>query len=139
MDRSSAGWAYRTVSPRVAEADDGLIAWMPLIDGAARLGVLEVRTASLDGIRMRRTRMLAHLFVMLITSKRAYSDWLAARTRTASMSPVAAVATWSTSSAPSTRRSPNGCPTTSAPACCVGSMQRPEHCAGPIAVTPHRW
>lgn len=85
MDRSSAGWAYRTVSPRVSEADDGLILWMPLVDGAERLGVLAVRTASLDRVRMRRSRMLAHLFAMLITSKRAYSDWLAARTRTATM------------------------------------------------------
>jgi serine phosphatase RsbU (regulator of sigma subunit) len=85
VDRSSAGWAYRTVSPRVAESDDGLILWMPLVDGAERLGVLAVRTASLDGVRMRRSRMLAHLFAMLITSKRAYSDWLAARTRTATM------------------------------------------------------
>lgn len=85
VDRSSAGWAYRTVSPRVAEADDGVIVWMPLVDGAERLGVLAVRTASLDGARLRRVRMLAHLFAMLITSKRAYSDWLAARTRTATM------------------------------------------------------
>lgn len=85
VDGSSAGWAYRTVSPRVAEGDDGLILWMPLVDGAERLGVLAVRTASLDGVRMRRSRMLAHLFAMLVTSKRAYSDWLAARTRTATM------------------------------------------------------
>ncbi|MFJ4518651.1 PP2C family protein-serine/threonine phosphatase [Streptomyces sp. NPDC088816] len=82
---SPAGWAYRTVSPRVADADDGVIIWMPLVDGAERLGVLEVRTAALDGARMRRSRILAHLFAMLITSKRAYSDWLAARTRTATM------------------------------------------------------
>ncbi|MGW1162941.1 PP2C family protein-serine/threonine phosphatase [Streptomyces sp. NPDC002519] len=82
---SLAGWAYRTVSSRVAEADDGVIVWMPLVDGAERLGVLAVRTASLDGVRMRRSRMLAHLFAMLITSKRAYSDWLAARIRTATM------------------------------------------------------
>ncbi|MGW0883160.1 PP2C family protein-serine/threonine phosphatase [Streptomyces sp. NPDC002671] len=85
VDRSQAGWAYRTVSPRVVEADGGLIVWMPLVDGAERLGVLGMRTASLDGVRMRRSRMLAHLFAMLITSKRAYSDWLAARARTATM------------------------------------------------------
>ncbi|EST19175.1 PP2C family protein-serine/threonine phosphatase [Streptomyces roseochromogenus] len=85
VDRSSAGWAYRTVSPQVAAADDGLIIWMPLVDGSERLGVLAVRTASLDEMRMRRSRMLAHLFAMLITSKRAYSDWLAARSRTAPM------------------------------------------------------
>ncbi|MDT0453179.1 PP2C family protein-serine/threonine phosphatase [Streptomyces hesseae] len=85
VDRSSAGWAYRTVTPRVADAGDDMIAWMPLVDGAERLGVLAVRTASLDGVRMRRSRMLAYLFAMLITSKRTYSDWLAARTRTATM------------------------------------------------------
>ncbi|MFJ2864186.1 PP2C family protein-serine/threonine phosphatase [Kitasatospora sp. NPDC087314] len=85
VDRSSAGLAYRTVSPRVNDAGDGVIVWMPLVDGAERLGVLAVRTASLDGVRMRRSRMLAHLFAMLITSKRTYSDWLAARTRTATM------------------------------------------------------
>ncbi|MFE8945752.1 PP2C family protein-serine/threonine phosphatase [Streptomyces sp. NPDC007856] len=82
---SSAGWAYRTLSPRVADTDDGVIIWMPLVDGAERLGVLAVRTASPDEARMRRSRMLAHLLAMLITSKRAYSDWLAARIRTATM------------------------------------------------------
>ncbi|MFF4406475.1 PP2C family protein-serine/threonine phosphatase [Streptomyces sp. NPDC001262] len=85
VDRTSAGWAYRTVSPRVADTADGMIVWLPLIDGAERLGVLAVRTASLDGVRMRRSRMLAHLFAMLITSKRAYSDWLAGLARTATM------------------------------------------------------
>ncbi|WP_425276263.1 PP2C family protein-serine/threonine phosphatase [Streptomyces carpinensis] len=85
VDRSPAGRAYRTVFPQVAEIEDGLIVWLPLVDGAERLGVLAVRTASLDGVRMRRSRMLAHLFAMLITSKRAYSDWLAARARTATM------------------------------------------------------
>ncbi|WP_065967209.1 PP2C family protein-serine/threonine phosphatase [Streptomyces sparsogenes] len=85
VDHSSAGWAYRTVSPRVVDADEGLIVWMPLVDGAERLGVLAVRTASLDGVLMRRSRMLACLSAMMISSKRAYSDWLAARTRTATM------------------------------------------------------
>ena len=85
VDCSSAGWAYRTVSPRVVESDGGVIVWMPLVDGAERLGVLALRTAALDGVRMRRSRMLAHLFAMLVTSKRTYSDWLAARTRTTTM------------------------------------------------------
>ncbi|MBV2155327.1 serine/threonine-protein phosphatase [Kitasatospora sp. SUK 42] len=85
VDRSPAGWAYRTVFPRVDDVEGGVIVWMPLVDGAERLGVLAVRTASLDGVRMRRSRMLSHLFAMLITSKRAYSDWLAGLTRTAAM------------------------------------------------------
>ncbi|MFJ9676808.1 PP2C family protein-serine/threonine phosphatase [Streptomyces sp. NPDC101194] len=85
VDHSPAGWAYRTVSPRMAAADDGSIVWIPLVDGSERLGVLAARAASLDEVRMRRSRMLAHLFAMLITSKRAYSDWLAARTRASAM------------------------------------------------------
>ncbi|MGE7434073.1 PP2C family protein-serine/threonine phosphatase [Kitasatospora sp. NPDC001175] len=85
VDRSPAGWAYRTVSSRVVDAGDGVIVWMPLVDAGERLGVLAVGTAALDGVRMRRSRMLAHLFAMLITSKRTYSDWLVARTRTAVM------------------------------------------------------
>ncbi|MGW3205763.1 PP2C family protein-serine/threonine phosphatase [Streptomyces sp. NPDC001135] len=85
VEGSSAGWAYRTLSPRVADAGDRSTVWVPLVDGAERLGVLVVRTASLDEVRMRRSLMLAHLFAMLITSKRSYSDWLAARTRTAIM------------------------------------------------------
>ncbi|MET9073360.1 PP2C family protein-serine/threonine phosphatase [Streptomyces sp. NPDC004232] len=85
VDRSPAGWAYRSVSPRVVGGDGGVIVWMPLVDGAERLGVLAVRAASLDRVRMRRCRMLSHLFAMLVTSKRAYSDWLAARTRTVPM------------------------------------------------------
>ncbi|MFI9802981.1 PP2C family protein-serine/threonine phosphatase [Streptomyces sp. NPDC052301] len=85
VPESPAGFAYRTVSPRTTDVGDGVIVWMPLIDGAERLGVLAVRTASLDEVRMRRSRMLAHLFAMLITSKRAYSDWLTARARTATM------------------------------------------------------
>ncbi|MCC9311417.1 serine/threonine-protein phosphatase [Kitasatospora sp. RB6PN24] len=82
---SPAGWAYRAVSPRVVEADDGVTVWLPLIDGEDRLGVLGVRCASPDEVRMRRSQMLAHLFAMLITSKRTYSDWLAGLTRTAAM------------------------------------------------------
>ncbi|MGW4453737.1 PP2C family protein-serine/threonine phosphatase [Streptomyces sp. DSM 118148] len=85
VDHSSAGWAYRTLSPRVAESGDSLMVWIPLVDGAERLGVLGVGTASLDSVLMRRSRMLAYLFATLITSKRAYSDWLAARIRTTDM------------------------------------------------------
>ncbi|MGW2650350.1 PP2C family protein-serine/threonine phosphatase [Streptomyces sp. NPDC001393] len=85
VEGSSGGWAYRTLSPQVADAHDGSIVWVPLVDGAERLGVVAVGTTLPDEARMRRSRMLADVFAMLITSKRAYSDWLAARTRTATM------------------------------------------------------
>ncbi|WP_435860663.1 hypothetical protein [Streptomyces spiralis] len=71
VEGSAAGWAYRTLSAQVADTDDRLIVWVPLVDGAERLGVLAVGVASLDAVRLRRSRMLAHLFAMLITSKRA--------------------------------------------------------------------
>ncbi|WP_189307787.1 PP2C family protein-serine/threonine phosphatase [Streptomyces albospinus] len=85
VDASQAGWAYRTVSPRVTDDGDALVVWVPLVDGAERLGVLAVRTTTLDGTRMRRSRMLADLLAMVVTSKHAYSDWIAARPRTATM------------------------------------------------------
>ncbi|KPC64724.1 serine/threonine protein phosphatase [Streptomyces chattanoogensis] len=85
VDASEAGWAYRTVSPRVMDNGDGMVVWLPLVDGVERLGVLAVQTATLDGSRMRRSRMLADLLAMVVTSKRTYSDWIVARTRTATM------------------------------------------------------
>ncbi|SOE10621.1 Stage II sporulation protein E (SpoIIE) [Streptomyces sp. 2323.1] len=85
VDTSQAGSAYRTVSPRVTDDGDDVVIWLPLVDGAERLGVLGVRTAPLDGPRMRRSRILADLLAMVVTSKRSYSDWIAARTRTATM------------------------------------------------------
>lgn len=85
VDSSEAGWAYRTLSLRVHESGDGVVAWMPLVDGAERLGVLCVRAAALDGTRLRRCRMLAAGLAMVTTSKRAYSDWFVAQTRTESM------------------------------------------------------
>ncbi|WP_246430704.1 PP2C family protein-serine/threonine phosphatase [Streptomyces rectiverticillatus] len=85
VDGSSAGWAYRTMSLRVADEEAGVIVWVPLVDGAERLGVLAVRSATLDGPRLRRSRILADLLAMAITSKRTYSDWLVARTRMAPM------------------------------------------------------
>ncbi|MET8682046.1 PP2C family protein-serine/threonine phosphatase [Streptomyces sp. NPDC004647] len=86
VDSSLAGWAYRTLSLRVAEEGSGeLIVWLPLVDGAERLGVLEVRTPALDGLKLWRLRTLAALLAMAVTSKRASSDTLARQARTEAM------------------------------------------------------
>lgn len=86
IDASLAGWAYRTASLRVAEASGGgMSVWLPLVDGVERVGVLRVRTASLDAARLRRCRTLAALIAMVITSKRGASDTFVQRTRTAPM------------------------------------------------------
>lgn len=52
---------------------------------AERLGVLGVRTRSLDAVRLRRCRTLAGILAMAIASKRAYSDSFARRARTEPM------------------------------------------------------
>ncbi|WP_413798905.1 PP2C family protein-serine/threonine phosphatase [Streptomyces iranensis] len=86
LDHSLAGFAYRTDSVRVEEeGTGGLTVWLPLMNGAERLGVLRLRMASLDGLRLWRCRTLASLLALVITSKRTYIDTFARRTRTRSM------------------------------------------------------
>ncbi|WP_055587959.1 PP2C family protein-serine/threonine phosphatase [Peterkaempfera griseoplana] len=81
VEATEAGWAYRTLSVRVHETGGCVTVWIPLVDGAERLGVLSVRAGALDGTGLRRCRMLAAVLAMVVTSKRAYSDWFVARTR----------------------------------------------------------
>ncbi|MGW7268841.1 PP2C family protein-serine/threonine phosphatase [Streptomyces sp. NPDC054842] len=86
IDGSLAGWTYRTQSLRVEESElGGMTAWLPLLDGAERLGVLAVHCPSLDPLSLRRGRTLATLLAMMITSKRAYKDSFVRRTRTEPM------------------------------------------------------
>ncbi|MEW2624208.1 PP2C family protein-serine/threonine phosphatase [Streptomyces sp. NPDC048106] len=85
VDDSMAGWAYRTVSVRIEEDQGDLVVWVPLVDGAERLGVLGMRSGSMDAGRLRRCRLLAHTLSMVVTTKRTYSDWFVARTRTRTM------------------------------------------------------
>ncbi|MFG2721233.1 PP2C family protein-serine/threonine phosphatase [Streptomyces sp. NPDC048416] len=82
IDTSVAGWCYRTVSQRIEDMETGVLClWLPVVDGAERLGVLGVRTRSVDAVRLRRCRMLTGIVAMAITSKRAYSDSFARRAR----------------------------------------------------------
>ncbi|MGW7688747.1 PP2C family protein-serine/threonine phosphatase [Streptomyces asiaticus] len=86
LDHSLAGFAYRTDSVRIEEeGTGGLTVWLPLMNGAERLGVLQLRMASLDGLTLWRCRMLASLLALVTTSKRTYLDTFAQRTRTRSM------------------------------------------------------
>ncbi len=86
VDDSLAGWAYRTQALRVEESElGGMIAWLPMVDGAERLGVLAVRSPALDPVTLRRSRTLAHLCAMMVTSKRAYKDTYVRRARTEPM------------------------------------------------------
>lgn len=87
VDGSLAGWAYRTFQLRVSEdADSGqLIAWLPLVDSSERLGVLGVQGGRLDPNVLARCRSLAAVLAVQITSKRAFSDTYARKTRTRAM------------------------------------------------------
>ncbi|WP_411124595.1 PP2C family protein-serine/threonine phosphatase [Streptomyces sp. x-19] len=86
LDTSLAGWAYRTDSLRVEEDHaGGLSVWLPLADGAERLGVVELNMDALDGLRLRRYRTMALLLALIITSKRSYSETIAQRMRTRAM------------------------------------------------------
>lgn len=86
LETSLAGWTYRTDSLRVEETPSGqLNVWLPLANGAERLGVLELTMDSLDGVTLRRCRTAASLLALIITSKRTYSDTIAQRMRTRPM------------------------------------------------------
>ncbi|MCK7625285.1 serine/threonine-protein phosphatase [Streptomyces sp. RS10V-4] len=91
VDSSLAGWTYRTLSLRVEQAGDPaagpgqLIAWLPLVDGDDRLGVLGAHMDCLDSARLRRCRTLAAVLAMVITSRRAFSDQFVQQARTETM------------------------------------------------------
>ncbi|MFH8791201.1 PP2C family protein-serine/threonine phosphatase [Streptomyces sp. NPDC017941] len=83
VSTSVAGSAYRAQELRVEELAQGgkITTWLPLIDGAERLGVIGATAPLIDGVLLRRCRMLASVLAMVITSKRAASDSFARRTR----------------------------------------------------------
>lgn len=82
IDTTVAGEAYRHDIMRLAEGGgDELSLWLPLKDGADRIGVLHIRTFRLDEPTLRRCQALAALLALVITSKRAYSDTYVRRTR----------------------------------------------------------
>ncbi|MFI6080513.1 PP2C family protein-serine/threonine phosphatase [Streptomyces sp. NPDC051217] len=86
VDSTTGGRAYRSLDLRIEESEGGgLTAWLPLINGAERLGVLGISAPAIDPVRLRRCRMLASVLAMAITSKRAYSDSLARYARTERM------------------------------------------------------
>ncbi|MEU8995003.1 PP2C family protein-serine/threonine phosphatase [Streptomyces caniferus] len=86
VDESPAGWSYRTLGLRVEESTTGpLIVWLPLVDGADRVGVVGMHVDALDGALLRRCRTLVAVLSMAITSQRGVSDHLVRQTRTDTM------------------------------------------------------
>ncbi|CAL9588599.1 hypothetical protein SUDANB121_05208 [Nocardiopsis dassonvillei] len=81
VDGTIAGSAYRSETLRLVEGDGLLELWLPLRDGADRMGVVYVSAAHLDEPTLRRCQTLASLLGLVITSKRAYSDTYVRHTR----------------------------------------------------------
>jgi sigma-B regulation protein RsbU (phosphoserine phosphatase) len=79
IDTTLAGRCFRTVEPVPSPSGEPLV-WVPVVDGADRLGVLEVRvpagTDLSEATFLERSRLLAHVTGHLIAAKRPYGDAL---------------------------------------------------------------
>lgn len=87
IDATMAGRAYRTVSVQYGPADHGpgWRVWLPLLGGIDRLGVLELDCADVSEPRRPQYQMLASLAGLMVASKSAFSDTLAAGRRSETM------------------------------------------------------
>ncbi len=92
LDGTMAGRAFRTVQVVAADSGDPRL-WVPLLDGAARLGVLEVgveTSADLyDPTLREQCWSLASLLALLLNSMETYGDSLAQPRRSHPLSPSA--------------------------------------------------
>jgi sigma-B regulation protein RsbU (phosphoserine phosphatase) len=75
VEGSVAGQAFVSTRMTQAPAEDGTWLWLPLLHGAERLGVLQVRTkADVDASLSEDLRTIAALVAELIASRRFYGD-----------------------------------------------------------------
>ena len=87
IDSTDAGDAYRELRLRGATAGDGdpHQAWIPLVDGTERLGVLELTVTDMSDVMLARYETLASLAALMIVSKSHYSDTYAQTRRSQPM------------------------------------------------------
>jgi len=88
IDSTVAGRAYRTMRIHGGPAGDGgdrQRAWVPVIDGTERLGVLELTVADMSDAMLPRYETLASLAGLMIVSKSLYSDTYAQTRRSQPM------------------------------------------------------
>ncbi len=89
LEGTVAGRAFSTGEPVLANA----AWWLPLVDGAERLGVIELEYAATPPTSVELLKLLAGLLALVIISVRRYTDvWL--RTRRAQPLSAAAEAQW---------------------------------------------
>ncbi|MGW4895567.1 PP2C family protein-serine/threonine phosphatase [Kitasatospora sp. NPDC004240] len=105
IDGSLAGRAYRTETVQIASDDrsgtvtgtgtgtgtgtdrtDPAVAWLPMIDGIGRIGVLRVAAPVLDEGLLIRCEALASVAALLVATKAPFSDVLVETMRTRPMS-----------------------------------------------------
>ncbi|RSS52224.1 serine/threonine-protein phosphatase [Streptomyces sp. WAC07061] len=79
VDGSLAGLAYR--SQRIQVSRDGTTAWVPVIDGVERLGVLRATGPVTDESVREACRALAGLAALIVVSKSTHNDLLVERVR----------------------------------------------------------
>ena len=95
IERTLAGRTFRTQQVMQEAVDGGGIRlWVPLLDGADRVGVLRVTVAEADELTVDRARHMASIAAELIVSKSAFGDNLLLARRVRDMD-LAAEMRWS--------------------------------------------
>ncbi len=74
IDTTLAGRAFAAIAVQEADLESGRRLWLPLLDGAERLGVLGLTLPSVDDRLRKRCRWLATLVAELLVSKTQYTD-----------------------------------------------------------------
>jgi hypothetical protein len=74
IDATLAGRAFATIAVQEADSEAGRRLWLPLLDGAERLGVLGLTLPSVDDVLRVHCTWLATLVAELILSKNQYTD-----------------------------------------------------------------
>jgi hypothetical protein len=87
IDATLAGRAFSAIAVQEADTESGTRLWLPLLDGAERLGVLGLTLPGVDGALRVQCSWLATLVAELLMSKGQYTDsyFLARRRRPLSL------------------------------------------------------
>lgn len=93
VDHTLGGRAFRTVEVMRGEAGDGERLWVPMLNGTARVGVLELVLPGVDALTEQRARAFAGLVATLVITKGRYGDVFTVTRRTEPMS-LAAEMQW---------------------------------------------
>jgi serine phosphatase RsbU (regulator of sigma subunit) len=89
VDATLAGRAFAAIAVQEADTAAGRRLWLPLLDGAERLGVLGLTLPCVDDALRKRCSWLATLIAELILSKNQYTDSYSLARRRQPMSPAA--------------------------------------------------